>query len=420
MAERREMFTRGDYAEFRGNKQMIQRMKLQETLRAMTPEQRAAYDKMKREGAIQAAAAKALLSTFKYTNIKTITKAKTNPNIEKLRALSLDDANPEQMLLFNQAIPMYSARGQILGKFRFNWGANGKPVYVPFTRQFWENFFRHPQRGRWIPNQPFTAKCDANWETHWIGKYVAESENSRRHFRNTDYRHIYQTIIGGAICKAPKKSLWVKIRKGVADVGLIVAAVYLGPAIVAIGKALLGGAAGGGGTGTGAAGAAATGGTSAASTAATTATTFQKVQAGTKTLLGYVNKARTVRAVVRGELPPPPIGIPGASFRDWALIVAKEKIKEEAMDAAMEAGQKYIAKKMSAKEEAKLKAEIAEMQRQLIALTPKEVLAMPPEPMAELAAPIKKIQVIEVERKNEFDQFIIPGAIVAGALILGG
>ena len=90
------------------------------------------------------------------------------------------------------------------------------------------------------------------------------------------------------------------------------------------------------------------------------------------------------------------------------------------MDAAMEAGQKYIAKKMSAKEEAKLKAEIAEMQRQLIALTPKEVLAMPPEPMAELAAPIKKIQVIEVERKNEFDQFIIPGAIVAGALILGG
>ena len=201
---------------------------------------------------------------------------------------------------------------------------------------------------------------------------------------------------------------------------IVVAAVYLGPAIVAKVKSVAGGIVGAGGGEAGAAAAAGTGtgATASAASAVTQATTFQKIQAGTKTLLGYVNKARTVEAIVKGKLPPPPIGIPGANFRDWAFIVAKEKIKEEAIDAAMTAGQKYIAKKMSAKAEAELKAEIAEMQRQLIALTPPEVLAMPPEPDPELAEPIKKIQVIEQERQADLQKFIIPGAIITGALLL--
>lgn len=53
-------------------------------------------------------------------------------------------------------------------------------------------------------------------------------------------------------------------------------------------------------------------------------------------------------------------------------------------------------------------------------LMPKEIIEMPPEPMPELATPIKRIQVIEEKRKNDFEKFIAPAAIVAGALILGG
>ena len=99
------------------------------------------------------------------------------------------------------------------------------------------------------------------------------------------------------------------------------------------------------------------------------ATFFTKVKAGSATLLSVVNKARTVEAIAKGELPPPPISIKGESFRDWMFITAKEKMQEE----AMEAGQEYIARKMTAKEEAALKAEIAQMQRELIRLMPPEI-----------------------------------------------
>ena len=133
-----------------------------------------------------------------------------------------------------------------------------------------------------------------------------------------------------------------------------------------------------------------------------------------------MNKANTIKAIAKGELPPPPIGIGGATFGQWAMIVAKEEIKKEAMDRAMEAGTKYIEKKMTEKEEKELQAEINEMQRQLIALTPKEVVKMPPEPDPELAPQIKKIQQIEVKRADDLEKFIVPGAIIAGALLLGG
>lgn len=412
----------GDFMRRPGQKglsQTEQRMIRALEISKLSPAERQALKVREAEAARESSRARALAGQFS-ANVDTLTKARTNANIEKLRALSLDDANPDQWLLFNRAVPMRTNRGKPLGKFRFNWGANGKPVYVPWTEQSWINFFRHPQRGRWIPNQPFMHKCPPEWETHWIGKYWAESQKQARYGKYQgahDKRKVWQHTIGAALCKKPKKSLWVKIRKVVVGAAIVVAAVYLGPIIVAKVKSVAGGMIGGGSGGGGTAAAA---GGSSASTAATTATTFQKVQAGTKTLLGYVNKARTIEAVVKGELPPPPIGIPGASFRDWAMIVAKQKIKDEAMDAAMEAGQKYIAKKMSQKEEAALKAEIAEMQRQLIALTPKEVLKMPPEPMPELAAPIKKIQKIEEKRADDLEKFIVPGAIVAGALLLGG
>jgi len=425
---------RGDFARRpgqRGLSQTEQRMIRAITVQRMSPEKRALYEKQQAEAKRADAAARALFNVF---NMKPDFLKKDGPyskNIEKLRALSLDDANPDQWLLFYRAVPMIKSRNKIQGKFRFNWGPQGQKIYVPYTKQSWENFYRHPQRGRWLPNVPFMHKCGPEWETHWINKYFAESENARKHFRNTDPRHVWEFRIGTALCKKKKKSLWVKIRKPLAIVAGVVAAVYLGPIVVNKIGAIAGGsggAAGGAGGAAGAAGGAA--GSAAGSAAATAATTaadaaakasfFSKVKAGSTKILSLVNKARTVEAVVKGELPPPPIGIPGASFREWALIVAKEKIKEEAIDYAAEKGMEYVAKKMSEKEEAKLKAEIAAMQAELIRLTPKEIIEAPPEPSPELATPLKKVQIIETERKSQLDQFIIPGAIVAGALLLGG
>ena len=60
------------------------------------------------------------------------------------------------------------------------------------------------------------------------------------------------------------------------------------------------------------------------------------------------------------------------------------------------------------------------MQRELAALIPPEVRAMPPEPDPELPPTIRKIQAIEEKRAFDLQQLIIPGALIAGALILGG
>jgi hypothetical protein len=309
--------------------------------------------------------------------------------------------------LFNYLPIKYWKRLDTLGKYSFK-DVNGRRVYIPFTKDEVTRYVFSP----YYSIQPGYVCSDAQRQLGVNANMKGMNRHGQK-FGKNDPRVIWPIHPGWGYgsqrygCEKPKKSTWVKIRHKVAAAAVIVAAVYLGPAIVAKVKTVLGGAAGGG-----------TGAT--ATSTVTQATTFQKVQAGTKTLLGYVNKARTIEAVVKGELPPPPIGIPGTSFRDWAFIVAKEEIKKEAIDIAMEAGQKYIAKKMTAREEAKLKAEIAEMQKQLIKLTPPEVRNMPVEPPKELPAAIKKIQVIEEKKKSDLNKFILPGLMVAGALILGG
>ena len=423
---------RGDFMQRPGQKglsQAEQRLIKNLSLQKLTPEQRAEVQKREAAAAQEMNKMRALIGVFKSTNVDTLTKAKTNDSIEKIRALSLDDSNPDQWLNFYRQLnhPMYPIRGQVLGKFRFNWGPDGKPVYVAWTRQSWENFFRHKQRGRWIPNIPALYQCPPEWETNWIEKYFRESEAQRLRFRPNDKRHVWQYTSGSALCKKPKKSTWVKIRKGVVGAVAIVAAVYLGPAALAMvqngASAMTGGlipAAGGGagaGAGAGAAGAATAGGGSSAVAAATTG---QKLLTGAKTLVGYVNKARTIQAIAKGELPPVPIGIGGASFTDWAMIVAKQKIKEEAVDYAMEKGVEYVERKMTEKEESKLRAEIEALQREINKITPPEVKKMPPEPDPELAKPVLVLQKKEEKKQADFEKFIVPGAIVAGALLLGG
>ena len=199
-----------------------------------------------------------------------------------------------------------------------------------------------------------------------------------------------------------------KLKQYAMTVAMIVAFYYVGPMIM---QGV--GAATGGVIGTGAGAGA---GASAAGTAVQTATTFQRIQATTSTFLGYVNKARTIKAIVEGKLPPPPISIQGASFREWAFIIAKKEIKDAAIDYALEKGVDYVAKKMAKKEEAKLRKEIAEMQRQLIAMTPKAVLDAPPEPSPLLPKPIQRMQQIEIAKKEVDDKTLT--TILAAAIPL--
>jgi hypothetical protein len=451
---------RGDFVRRPGQRglgQQEQRMIRALTIQKMTPAEKAAFKERERLAAMESARAKSVIGAFKHggANIYLLpsgavaTGSKRGPmpkrvggkfvplkkDIERVpnhykehyalfQKLSLDDDNPDQWLNFFRALPSREIRGLPIGKFRFRYDEQGRRVFVPWTKKSWQNFFHHAQRGRWIANSPFMHKCDINWENHWVDKYTAESRKQATYGKyqaRGDKRKVWQHTAGASVCKKKKKSLWMKIRGPVVAAVAIVAAVYLGPIVLAKVKAVAGGIGGagaaGGGAGTGAAGAAAGTGVSGTVTAATTS---QKILSGAKTLVGYVNKARTVKAIVKGEMPPVPIGIGGATFGQWAMIVAKEEIKKAAIDKAMDEGVKYIEKKMTKKEEDKIRAEIAALQREIDKATPPEVKKLPPEPMPELAAPIKKMQQIEIEKKNQLDQFIIPGAIVAGALILGG
>jgi len=326
------------------------------------------------------------------------------PFIERLREASL--AGDFQRMF--ELMPVSKWRTVPLGKFRFKWGPDGKPRWVTFSKDDMQTYFRGP----WLKiHYSWNGQCPEDFINKYAHDYFLEHQSSAAGRPNTHPHHMYRKMFPAyLICAKKRGSLWVRIRKSVMIAVAVVASLYLGPQVLTYVQnsfaAMTGGLF------------PAAGGTGVATTTAQL-TTFQKIQAGTKTLLTYVNRARTIEAVVKGELPPPPIGIPGANFRDWAFIVAKEEIKKAAIDAALEAGVEYVAEKMSEKLEAEIKAEIADMQRQLIALTPPEVLAMPVEPDIELAVHLKKIQVIEEKRKDDLQKFIVPAAIIGGALLFG-
>ncbi len=232
------------------------------TIAKMTPTEKAAFKERERKNAIAAASAKSFISAFKEggANIKmlpqkyskgvNVSRAEdadlirsgvpvskpllsdkerihraNTPAYAELQRLSLDDDNPDQWLNFFAKLPMREIRGLPIGKFRFRFDNAGNMIFVPWTRQAWENYYEHPQRGRWIPNQPFMYKCSPEWENHWINKYFAESENQRKRFGPRQFQHVWQLKAGDAICKKPKKSLWMKIRTPVVAAVAIVAAV---------------------------------------------------------------------------------------------------------------------------------------------------------------------------------------------------
>ena len=297
------------------------------------------------------------------------------PYVEKLRQASF---NGDWATLF--AMRPWNTWGPIpLGKFRFAW-VNGKPLYKPMSKQDYRNYFSGP----WINiTGEFGGVCTEERINTYTNDYYGRSLRNVREGNPKHPHYIRRDYPQNIICRPKQKSTWVKIRNKVYGAAAIVTAVYLGPAILGKIKALS--AAKG-------AGAAVTGG---------------KVLAGSQKLVGAVNQGRTINAIVKGKLPPPPVSIKGASWREWAFLVAKEEMIKK--------GQQ-----VGAAEEAAMRAEIAQMQRELVATTPVVVQQMPAQPVQQLAPVVQRIQTVEENRKTDLDKLILPAALIAGALILGG
>jgi len=170
------------------------------------------------------------------------------------------------------------------------------------------------------------------------------------------------------------------VKKVAAVAVLVTGAIFLGPAILA--------AAGKGAAAVGAG--------------------VSKVGAAAGGLVKSINNARTVKAIAEGKAPPPPIDVNDASFGDWAFEVGVQEWQESQQ------------RKMTRAEERALRAEIAAMQSQLA----NEVPRFTPQPSPYLPPAVTQIQAREVQQASaggtQIDKFILPAALVAGALILGG
>ena len=299
-----------------------------------------------------------------------------------------------------------------LGKYRFTL-VNGQQVWIPWTEQDFINFLNGP----WLIRNPQTGlapllhpkrkiKIDKAGK---LKKYVKRQENAIKKHSPNDMRVITDITPGEYVYKSGEVSTWVKVRAPVMIAVAIVASVYLGPAILqavqaayASASSAISGAFGGGAAAGGAAG-----GTAAASGtgAAAQASMGAKIFAGAKTLSGYVNNARTAKAIIDGKAPPPPVGVTGDSFGAWAFDVAKDEAIKE------------YGRKLTEKEERDIKREIAQLQSQLAPY----VKDVPLEPPPELSPEIKQIQAVEVvkeKKREEMLQMLIPAAI--GFLVLKG
>ena len=349
--------------------------------------------------------------------------------------------------LFTKMIPLYwpdgdktkPARGAgwwqknwALSKYSFK-GDGANKIYVPWTQADIRSFVFSP----YYTVAPDYVCTDAQRELGVQALWKAQARHIQK-FRPNNYAIVWPIYPGSGYgwqdygCRADKPSWWVKNRGKVAVAVGAVAAVALGPQII---SAISGGGASATGAATGAAGA----GTGAATTtgivgagakagaltttvtakagAAAAITTKSVAAAGavagaanagslfstTQKLVDTVNKARTVDAIIKGELPPPPINISGDNFTEWAMNVAKEELAKE--------GQKYLTQK----QEEQLRRQIQEMQGELYPLA--AGLPARPSPVLDPAVYTRLLQMQEIERKRD-QQTMLYAALGAGALLL--
>jgi hypothetical protein len=379
---------------------------MEKFIESFTPAQRAAYERQ-----------------------KAITDKQVAPFLERKKVLSVDygsvapaQLSPigkqfQQMVLARDwdalfkflPLPFWKRYGN-LGKFSFV-DQGGQRTYIPFSEADIRRFVFSP----YYTVQPGYVCTDGQREMG-VNALMKAGVRHQEKFPASDWRHIWPIYPGGGYgdqnfgCEKYTPSTWVKIRKPVVAAAAVVAAVYLGPMVYdkisgALAGASEGGAIAGAGSKAGAvakAGTAATATTGTAATAASKAALFAKVQTGVE----LYNKANTVNAIIKGEMPPPPISITGSNFTEWAFDEAKGKLVEE------------YQRQLTKKEEAQLRAEIEQMQRELAQYIPP---GTPVAPSPELDPAIQqRIAQMQALEKQDNQNLLLMGAAGIGALLLLG
>ena len=116
-------------------------------------------------------------------------------------------------------------------------------------------------------------------------------------------------------------------------------------------------------------------------------------------------------------MPPPPIGISGANFTDWAMDVAKKEMKDMLMAKGGEYMTEKIADEMIKKEESKMRAEIEALQRELSALIPPGTFIGPSSDLSfDVRNKISEIQAAEKQREQT--TFAVLATAISAAYLL--
>ena len=369
---------------------------------AMTPEQRAA-----RDAAVAASKAKAgSVARFKAE----LWKGKPGSRNVAVTPLSAEGLELQAATLARDWDRLFGltgglrnwvpARGQHapeLGKYSFQILPNGRRKYIPFT----EPELRAWVFSKWYRQHP-TKPCTDRMRQ--LGLAFALEKGAAYRARTPDTSnpaHLWPLRPGGGqrkghayMCQPEKKSLWVKIRKKVYIAAGIVTAAFLGPAIISkVGGMLAHGEAGGAIVGAGAKAGAATAITTKAGaaavvaakagTAAKAAGFFATVQKG----IGVVNNARTVNAIIHGDMPPPPIAT-GENFTEWAMQVAKDQLAKE------------HAEKLTELDERRMRAELEAIQREIDAFVPRGT-PVAPDPNLQPGVRDRIIEMQDIERGRD-------------------
>lgn len=399
--ERREVFVNGG-RESQAQRRVRFGIAKRKQRAAMSPAQRAAQD-----AAVAASRAKAAgVARFKAE----LWRGKPGPGNVAVTPLSPEGLALQGVTLARDWDRLFGltggvknwvpARGQrqeppSLGKYSFQILSNGRRKYIPFTKAeltawvFSKHYRPHP-----------TKPCTD--EMRQAGLAFALEKGAAYRARTPDTSnpsHLWPLRPGQGqrkghayMCQPVKKSLWVKIRKKVYIAAGVVTAVFLGPVVLSkVGGMLAHGEAGGAIVGAGAkAGAAAKIGVAAKAGVAAkvgfgakAAGYFATVQKG----VGIVNNARTVNAIIHGDMPPPPIAT-GKNFTEWAMNIAKDELAKEQ------------AEKLTALEEERMRRELEAIQREIDAFVPRGT-PIAPDPNLQPGVRDRIIEIQNIERGRD-------------------
>jgi hypothetical protein len=197
--------------------------------------------------------------------------------------------------------------------------ANGYRKYRPFTQQ---DFKRFGERW-WLADHGFICPPDEIVSL----TNLATSKQRERQAAQTEGRYSvhYPWAIGpmSQCSKSSRSRRYDLLRKVAVVAGVVVGAVFLGPAIV-------------GGLKTGGAAVMAKGGAVVAKVGGVIGGTTGAISAGAAAIIPKVidgvNAARTVKAIKDGEVPPPPISLQGDNFTDWAFAIAQNELEAKTQE----------------------------------------------------------------------------------------